>query len=162
MYRPRRLLAVLAILLVAGIGSADDSPPSTPLDVAAEYFSAVEAGDLDRAEALFAEDSLIFESGGVEGDWANYRAHHLGAEIDAIESFEIRRGESPQVAVAEDGSLAAVAWPIEYTIELAAGETIESRGTVTFVLVHAAAGHGYRIAQLHWSSRRVRRDADGG
>lgn len=60
-----------------------------------------------------------------------------------------------RLAVLVIGSLAAVAWPIEYTIDLAGGETVESRGAVTFVFVRG--DDGYRIAQLHWSSRRLNR-----
>lgn len=150
------LRATLPFLLVVSL-----LPPTVvahegvhdPLAVAAEYLAAIEASDLDRAESLFATDSLVFESGGVEGSWATYRAQHLGAEIDAVERFEIRRGEAPRLDTAEDGSLAVVAWPVEYTIELAGGEVIDSRGTVTFVLADTEVG--YRITHLHWSSQRA-------
>lgn len=150
----QRILAFGVVVLILNCAAPGlGAETSAPLEVAEEYLAAVEARNLDQAGRLFADSSLVFESGGVEGAWEAYREHHLGAEINAIETFEIRRGPSPRVDVATDGSLAAVAWPIEYRIELAAGEVIESRGTVTFVL--QAVGDDYRIAQLHWSSRRL-------
>lgn len=156
----QRILGFGFVVLLLNCGAPGLGAESlAPLEVAEEYLAAVEAGNLDRAGRLFADGSLVFESGGVEGAWEDYRRHHLGAEIDAIETFEIRRGPSPRVDVAKDGSLAAVAWPIEYRIELADGELIESRGTVTFVL-QAVAGD-YKIAQLHWSSRRLPKDTPG-
>lgn len=142
----------LATWLAAAIPVPVPPDAAAPAQVASHYLDAVEAGDLDAAGSLFAADAVVFESGGVEGAWEEYRAHHLGAEIDAIERFEIRRCTAPTVDASDDGTLAAVAWPIEYTIELEDGRTIESRGTVTFVLELRDGDH--RIAQLHWSSRK--------
>ncbi len=54
--------------------------------------------------------------------------------------------------------MAFVAWPIEYDIELRDGRMIESKGTVTFVLVKQDGE--FRIRHLHWSSRK-RPPSDG-
>ncbi len=132
-------------------------PGMTPTETAAEYLSAMEAADLDAAALLFTEESSIFESGGVEGSWQDYRDHHLGPEIDAIDSFVISRGEATEEK-SLDGSMAFVAWPIEYRIELADERIIESRGTVTFVLERNE--DRYKIRHLHWSSRRKPADTE--
>ena len=147
---------LVTVLLWAAIGSATVSahaaePPTSPVETASAYLSAMEASDLDAAEALFAADSSIFETGGVEGTWQTYRSHHIGPELDAIKSFVVSRGE-PTEGSSTDGSQAFVAWPIEYTIDLADGTVIESRGTVTFVLERH--GESYEIRHMHWSSRR--------
>ena len=132
-------LAVLFIGLVGCGGAAVSqesllTPPSrTPLEVATEYLDAMESGDLDGAEALFASHSSVFESGGVEGTWQHYREHHIGPELVEIETFTIKRDE-PETQSSQDGSMAFVAWPIEYRIRLHDERTIESRGTVTFVM----------------------------
>ncbi len=62
----------------------------------------------------------------------------------------------PEEGRSADGSMAFVAWPIEYTIELKDGRVIESKGTVTFVLVKV--DEEYRIRHVHWSSRRLNRE----
>lgn len=143
------IMPVAALTLGVAPALADDGA-KTPTDTAAAYFSAMEASDLEAAEALFAEDSVIFERGSVEGTWSNYREHHIGPELDAIASFVMVRAEPTERRSADD-SMAFVAWPIDYTIELTDGRVIQSRGTVTFVLEND--GHHYLIRHLHWSSR---------
>ena len=144
------ILPAAAVLLGASPAIADDSA-RTPTETAAAYLAAMEVSDLDAAEALFVEDSLIFETGGVEGSWSEYRDHHIGPELDAIESFRMTHAQ-PTEQKSDDGTMAFVGWPIEYTIGLSDGRVIESRGAVTFVLERH--GHHFMIRHLHWSSRK--------
>lgn len=123
----------------------------SPTEVAAAYLDAMEARDLERAETLFAKDSSIFEGGGDEGSWKRYREHHIGPELAELRSFKTTRGRAEE-AVSADGSMAMVAWPLEYRIQLKDGKTIDSQGTITFVLVRER--DAYRIRHLHWSSRK--------
>ena len=143
--------SLLLTLLVgpAAVFAQQDALP--PTDIARSYFEAMDRKDLDAAEALFAKKSSVFESGGDEGDWAHYRDHHIGAELDAINRFETTLGK-PEEEISADGAMAFVAWPIEYHISLRDDREIDSRGTVTFVLVRS--DDGFRIRHLHWSSRR--------
>jgi len=53
--------------------------------------------------------------------------------------------------VGADRSMAMVAWPIEYHIVLNDGREIDSRGTVTFVLLRQ--DRAFKIRHMHWSSR---------
>ena len=151
------ILPAAAAILGVSPAQADDSP-RTPTETAAAYLAAMEASDLEAAEALFVADSLIFETGGVEGTWSEYRKHHIGPELEAIESFVMTHAQ-PTERKSADGSMAFVAWPIEYTIKLDDGRVIQSRGTVTFVLENH--GHHFMIRHLHWSSRK-RPASEGG
>ena len=150
-------LAVAFIGLVGYGGAAVSQesplkqPSKTPVQVASAYLDAMESGDLDAAEALFASQSSVFESGREEGTWQHYREHHIGPELAEFESFTITRGES-EGHMSQDGSMAFVARPIEYRIQLHDGRTIESKGVVSFVM--ELEGTEYRIRHLHWSSRR--------
>jgi ketosteroid isomerase-like protein len=144
------ILPATAAILWVGPAPADDSP-RTPTETAAAYLAAMEASDLEAAEDLFAADSLIFETGSVEGSWSQYREHHIGPELDAIESFVMTHAR-PTERKSADGTMAFVAWPIEYMIKLNDGRVIQSRGTVTFVLENH--GHHFMIRHLHWSSRK--------
>lgn len=148
------ILAVL-VPLPASAQKGDDHEAFDAIEVCRAYFEAMENSDLDAAEKLFAEESLIFETGGVEGNWKTYREHHLGPEIDAILSFETTLGE-PEAVYSKDGSMSFVAWPIEYHIKLEDDREIDSRGTVTFVLL--VEDGVARIRHLHWSSRRIKQD----
>ena len=152
-----RASLLVAFALIPSIALADEGTSFSPTAVAAAYLDAMESGDLDTAEKLFGSSSSVYESGGQEGTWKHYREHHLGPEIDAVESFTISRGES-ESHKSQDGSMAFVAWPIEYRIVLKGDRTIESKGTVTFVLVRG--DDGFRIRHLHWSSRKKKSQAE--
>lgn len=148
------LLALVTALMPTSTAAAAPSTSaesSGPIKVAGQYLDAMGTSDLDAAGKLFSSTSSVFESGGREGDWATYREHHLGPENDQIKAFKITR-DVPEVASSRDRSMALVAWPIEYRIELKDGKVIESKGAVTFLVVKEKGE--YRIRHLHWSSRR--------
>ena len=148
----RKICSFFVLFTCTAIATAQgQTTPPAPVDVARSYFEAMDRKDLAAAEALFATSSSIFETGGNEGDWAHYRDHHIGAELDAFARFETSLGE-PETDSSTDGTMAFVAWPIDYHIELKDGRKIDSRGTVTFVLVREQGT--LRIRHLHWSSRR--------
>ena len=135
MIRPFLYLVTLFVCPLASLAQDIVTPPS---GIARSYLEAMGRKDLDAAEALFAEKSSVFESGGDEGDWEHYRAHHIGAELDAIDRFETILG-TPEEEISADGTMAFVAWPIEYHIALRDDREIDSRGTVTFVLIRSEA-----------------------
>lgn len=141
----------LFLLPLVLMSSSVEAGSTGPVEVAGRYLDAMESLDLDAAGRLFSATSSVFESGGREGAWATYREHHLGPENGEIRDFKISRSE-PETVASKDGSMAFVAWPIEYRIDLKDGKVVESRGTVTFLLVKERGE--YRIRHLHWSSRR--------
>lgn len=147
------VVALFSILVqfIAWVSLSTAEDREDPISVAKAYFEAMDAADLDAAGELFIEHSMIFETGGAEGNWEQYRTHHLGPEIDAIAVFETSFGE-PDETASVDETMVLVTWPIEYHIELTDGRIVDSKGTVTFVLVQTQLG--YRILHLHWSSRR--------
>jgi ketosteroid isomerase-like protein len=145
------LAAALAAAPLAAQNETRAKKPASPTEVASAYLDAMDTADLDRAEALFAKESSIFEGGGEEGTWKHYREHHIGPELAEFSSFKTTKGK-PEEELSADGSMAMVAWPLEYRIVLKDGKTVESKGTVTFVLVRES--DAYRIRHLHWSSRK--------
>jgi len=155
------VLMLLVAPLVAGCATGGHAPApqdgagaaQEAVSVSRAYFDAIAKSDLAAAGKLFAQRSSIFETGGVEGDWAHYEAHHLKPELDAIASFTFDLGDHT-VSTSVDGTMAVVTWQIGYHIELADGRHIDSRGTVTFVVVRQGPERQARIRHLHWSSRR--------
>lgn len=115
------------------------------------YRNALTARDADAMTDLFAEESFVYENGKDEGSFANYMAHHLGPELDAITSFTF--GE-PTVAVTRMGHMAYGRETYTYRIELADGRVIDREGVATSVLTHDA--NGWKIVQYHSSSRAPR------
>ena len=75
-------------MLVALQPVAASAAPAARTDDAAavravfhDYLEAVETLNPKGTEHLFSKDSTIFESGGSEGTYANFLAHHLTPEL---------------------------------------------------------------------------------
>lgn len=115
------------------------------------YRSALVSLDAEAMTALFAEDSHVFENGKYEGSFADYLAHHIGPELDAIESFTFT---DPTLAIDVMGHVARGRETYRYTIVLKDGRTIERQGVATSVLHHDA--DGWKIVSYHSSSRTPR------
>lgn len=154
----RRPIAVFVFcLLLAG------APPALAQDgeraadtravteVLSRYRNAIERLDASGTEALFAEDSQIFENGGVEGTYRNYLAHHLGPELGHFTSF---RFSNVTVDVRFEGPVALATETYSFRIERHEGEPIERRGVTTSVL--RRSGAGWQIVSSHNSSRAPR------
>ena len=120
-------------------------------EVLSRYRSAIERLDAAGTEPLFAEDSQVFENGGLEGTYRNYLAHHLGPELGHFTSF---RFSNVAVDVRFEGPVALATESYTYRIERHEGEPIERRGVTTSVLRRTAAG--WQIVSMHGSSRAPR------
>lgn len=155
----RLLIAAASLLLAApGTGAAAAQEPPANAESAAvaevleQYRSAIERLDATGTERLFTEDSQIFETGGVEGTYANYLAHHLGPELGHFRSF---RFSDVDVDVRFEGPVALATETYSFRIEPHEGEPIERRGVATSVL--RRVGSDWRIVSMHNSSRAPRR-----
>lgn len=117
--------------------------------VLARYKSAIERLDATGTEELFAEDSAVFETGGVEGTYKQYLAHHLGPELAAFRSFVF---SDYKVQVRIEGGLALATETYNYRIETKSGEIAERKGVATSALTRTA--DGWKILVMHGSARK--------
>ena len=165
----RMLFLVAAIAVVAAPATAhpEHGPPSpTPAAaqdppaaeraavqaVLSQYKTAIERLDARGTEQLFTTDSAIFETGGTEGTYANYLAHHLGPELHEFKSFKF---SDYKVDVHLLGPAAAHAIETyKYRIETKSGEVIERVGVATSVLTKENGR--WKIVIMHNSGRKPR------
>jgi uncharacterized protein (TIGR02246 family) len=118
-------------------------------DVLSRYKSAIERLDATGTAALFAPDSAIFETGGVEGTYSQYLDHHLGPELKAFKAFAF---SDYKVTVRFEGSVALATETYNYRIETKSGEIAERRGVATSVL--KKMGGQWKILSMHNSARK--------
>lgn len=118
-------------------------------DILSRYKSAIERLDATGTEALFAPDSAIFETGGVEGTYAQYLDHHLGPELKAFKAFAF---SDYQVTVRFEGPIALATETYNYRIETRSGEIAERRGVATSVLKKIDGQ--WKILTMHNSARK--------
>lgn len=144
------LLSALALVL-AGAGTAGAQTAShDSADVAAvveRFHRALADADSAGALALLSDDVVILESGDVESR-AEYRAHHLPADIAFARAVKSER--SP-VRVTRRGD---VAWATATSTTTGRfhDRDVSSAGAELMVLTRAP--DGWRISAIHWSSHK--------
>ncbi len=131
--------------VMPGMPAANDSA-----DVAAlinRFHGALEAGDSLTALSLLASDATILESGSME-TVADYRAHHLPADIAYAKAIKSTRGPQ-KVVVRGDLAYSSSTSSTKGTVN---NRAVDSAGAELIVATRTA--QGWRIAAIHWSSRR--------
>lgn len=113
------------------------------------YQAAIERLDASGTESLFAADSAIFETGGSEGTYANYLAHHLGPELAEFKSFTF---SDYKVDIRIEGPIALANETYKYRIETKDGTVAERQGVTTSVLKQFDGQ--WRIVVSHNSGRK--------
>lgn len=131
-------------------GSVAEHPDAAAVRaVLAQYHAALERLDATGTEKLFAPDSQIFETGGREGTYANYLAHHLGPELAEFKSFAF---SDYKVDVRLEGPLALASESYKYRIETKDGTVVDRLGVSTSVL--KKIGGEWKILVNHNSGRK--------
>ena len=159
--RMKRIIGAAIIaaspLMAYPVGAAK-GPPAKPAQsneeaavrsILSQYKEAIEKLDARGTEPLFAVDSAIFETGGVEGNYANYLAHHLTPELGEFKSF---RYSNYKVEVRFVGPVALATESYTYRIETMKGEVAERLGVATSVLTKV--NDSWKILSMHNSARR--------
>jgi ketosteroid isomerase-like protein len=143
-------MAAVALMVVGSIASAQSPADSLSASRAVETFHASLAkGDSAAALALLASDVVVLESGDVER-LADYRSHHLGADISFARAVPSKRALT---SLRVEGNVAWVA-STSVTQGQFNGRAINSVGAELMVLTRADTAAPWRIRAIHWSSRR--------
>lgn len=152
-------IITLLIILITTVGntSAQSSKSKTDKEavvaVMKSYKKALQNLTTKGTFRLFAKDSKVFESGGVEGSYAHYIEHHLGPELGHFKSFTF---SDYKIDVQVDGAYAFTTETYVYTIVLnpnkqGKSRTISKKGVATSVL--RKNDKEWKIIKTHSSSR---------
>lgn len=117
--------------------------------VLARYKSAIERLDVTGTKDLFTQDSTVFETGGVEGTYEEYLAHHLAPEMAAFRAFAF---SNYRVTVRIEGNVALATETYRYRIETKSGEIATRNGVATSALIRTTGG--WKILSMHSSARK--------
>ena len=128
-----------------------DAEAEAVKQILSRYKAAIERLDASGTERLFAPKSTIFETGGSEGTYADYLAHHLGPELKEFKRFSF---SDYKVDVRFEGPVALATETYNYRIETKTGDVAERRGVATSVL--KKIGGQWRILSMHNSARKPR------
>jgi ketosteroid isomerase-like protein len=115
-----------------------------------EYDAAFTAKSLDRLASFYHPDVTVFEGGGINTGWVDYRDNHLGPELKDFQNLEFSHRDV-SVHVLPGGQTAYVT--SEYSLKTRVGDrAADARGLETLVLVNE--GGRWLIRHSHTSSRR--------
>lgn len=116
------------------------------------YDAAFNTRDVARLAAFYHPDVTIFEGGGTNDGWADYRDNHLGPELKEMEGLDFSHSNVSAHLLGPDGRTAYVTseYRLRARIE---GKDVDASGLETLLLVKDAAG-AWRIRHSHTSSRR--------
>jgi len=147
-------LPVYGSLLPSAATLAAQTDPAAIESWLAAYDAAFNAKDLETLATFYHPDVTIYEGGGVNNGWADYRDNHLGPELKAFENLQF--GHSSRKVTVLSGGNSAYA-TAEYFIKAKMGKrALDSRGLETLVLVKGSDG-AWKIRHSHTSSRPARR-----
>jgi uncharacterized protein (TIGR02246 family) len=147
----------VTVVSVAPLTSAvaSQSPQTAPAQAVADFFArydrAFVAKDLDRLAAMYHPDVTIFEGGGVNTGWADYRDNHIGPELKSFNDLKFSHSNIKVQMLSPDAAYVTS----EYSIEVSgANGPTRSGGLETDVLLRQNGA--WVIRHTHTSARRQR------
>ena len=146
----KKLLFIFLISFISVSSLSQTKEEEKVKTVLKKYNAAVEKLDLTGTEKLFTTDSKIYESGGVEGNYAHYLEHHLTPELKEFKSFTYN---DYKVQVEVDGKYAFATETYNYTIVVAEKDTVVKRKGVATSVLKKVNGE-WKIMISHNSSRK--------
>lgn len=137
--------------VLANVYASESSDVAAVKAVLKGYKTALEKLDAAPAAKLFTPDAQVFESGGVEGTFADYLSHHIGPELGEFKEFSFR---DYKVEVRLEPPLALATETYIYKIVFKEDRpAIEKRGVATSVLKKSDGE--WKIIRTHNSSRNL-------
>ena len=117
------------------------------------YDAAFMTRDVAKLAGFYHPDVTIYEGGGVNNGWADYRDNHLGPELKAFQDLQFAHSNTKVTLLPGGESAYATS---RYTIKAKMGDRLlDSEGLETLLLVKSA--DGWKIRHSHTSSRPARR-----
>ena len=149
----RHLLALaLAAFAVPAAPAKAADPVATIKEFMSAYDRAFKTKDLAQIAKFYDPDVTMYEGGGINTGWADYRDHHLGPELKEFMDLEFSHTNVTPHILDKDATLAYVT--SEYRLKAKMKEReVDSGGLETLVLIKGTDG-GWKIRHSHTSSRR--------
>ncbi len=142
----------LLVVMIAGPGPAPKPADAALKDWLQAYEVAFAAKDLARLADFYDAEVTIFEGGGVNRGWADYRDHHLGPELEEMEAPRLTHS-NVAVRVLDDDSRSAYVTS-EYRLQTRVkGSDVDAIGLETLIVSRVGEGP-WKIRHSHTSSRR--------
>jgi ketosteroid isomerase-like protein len=148
----RTAVAAALAILMATSALAQDPRSDDIKRWLTSYDAAFSAKDLTRLAAFYHPDVTIYEGGSVNTGWADYRDHHLGPELEEMQSPAFSRSNVTVHMLDKERRAAYVT--SEYRLKTRLKDRdIDAAGLETLIVVKSSEGT-WKIRHSHTSSRR--------
>jgi ketosteroid isomerase-like protein len=116
------------------------------------YDAAFVAKDMDKLANMYAPETTVYEGGGVNRGWKDYRDNHLGPEMKSYDSLEFAHSNVvPHVIGKDDAYVTA-----DYAIKAKTGDRVmDGGGLATYTLTKESGS--WKIRHTHTSAKRAAR-----
>jgi ketosteroid isomerase-like protein len=143
-------LLALAVCTAVPVRAADETTDIQRFMV--EYDAAFGAKSMDRLAVFYHPEVTIFEGGGVNQGWADYRDHHLGPEMAEFLTVTFAHSNVVVHVLGADKRTAYVT--SEYSLKVHMKERDENAGGLETLILLKGDDGAWRIRHSHTSSRR--------
>lgn len=150
MKKAKVIIAAFALVASAAFVAQAQTDEDGVKATLAAYKNAIEKLDTTGTAKLFAKNSIIVESGSIEGSYQTYINHHLGPELKEFKSFKFNNYKV-DVQVMEAMAIATESYEYEI-IAKKDGAVYKRKGVATSVLMKDNGT--WRIVNTHSSSRK--------
>jgi len=154
-------LAVVCLLMGSGVTRAQvtaghdthhDTPSQEVVGLFAAYDAAFTAKDLDRLATMYHPDVTVYEGGGINTGWVDYRDRHLGPELESFNNLAFAHANVKAQALGADAAYVTADYALSRTVD---GRELTSTGLATYVLIRQDGR--WVIRHSHTSARRTPR-----
>ena len=143
---------VAGLLLLAALAEGPSAGSSEVQRWLSDYEAAFASKDLTRLAAFYHADVTIYEGGGINNGWVDYRDNHIGRELSEMENPKLTHSNVAVHLLDKEGRSAYVT--SQYRLQTRVqGPDVDATGLETLILVREGGG-GWRIRHAHTSSRR--------
>ena len=145
----KRVIFTLSLFVATISFASGQSANAEIMEFFKAYDAAFNAKDMSKLAALYHADVTIFEGGGINRGWADYRDNHLGPEMKSFETLQWAHSNIVGHMLGDSAAYVTA----DYSIKYNAGErNVDSSGIATYVLVKEQGR--WKIRHSHTAARR--------
>lgn len=144
-------MVALAVVLAgtSAVRGASDAEDQAFVEFFKKYDQAFMAKSLDQLATFYHPDVTVYEGGGINPGWADYRDRHLGPELKMFANLKFEHINIVGRLIGPDAAYVTGEYLLDATND---GKEIRSGGLATYVLIRESGA--WKIRHSHTSSKR--------